>query len=173
MIMNSIFLIFKNQFIKFIYLFFILFLFSCAHSDSISFSSPSINGLSKSLRFYQKMIYAEEYVFLLETFYLKEHQEQINNRYENNLLKWLEKREVSKSLINSSSAVKKYLCPSAYRRKNISYRFSPEYMIYYRLQSNPCIYINSKDNVIYHSGQMEWGYETKNKRWIHLRKLDE
>ena len=106
--MNSIFLIFKNQFIKFIYLFFILFLFSCAHSDSISFSSPSINGLSKSLKIYQKMIYAEEYVFLLETFYLKEHQEQINNRYENNLLKWLEKSEVSKLLINSSSTVKKY-----------------------------------------------------------------
>ena len=60
----------------------------------------------------------------------------------------------------------------AYRRKNTSTRFSPQYIVYYNLQSIPCIYVNSKDALIYHAGQMEWGYEHKKKRWLHLRKLD-
>ena len=170
--MNSIFLTFKNQFIKFISLLFLFSLLSCMHIDSHSLGSPSINSLSKSLRYYQKTIIAEKYSLLLETFYLKEHLEQLNNTYSNNMRKWLEKNEVSKFLINTSSTEKIFFCPLAYRRKNISDRFSPQFIVYYNLQSMPCIYINSKDASIYLSGQMEWGYEYKRKRWIHLRKLD-
>ncbi len=170
--MNSIFLAFKNQFIKFICLFFLVFLVSCAHTDLYSPSSPSINSLSKSLRLYEKTIFAKKYFFLLETFYLKEHSEQLNNTYSNNIRKWLEKNEISKFLVSSSSVEKIFFCSLAYRRKNTSTRFSPQYIVYYNLQSIPCIYVNSKDALIYHSGQMEWGYEHKKKRWIHLRKLD-
>lgn len=170
--MNSIFLTFKNQFRKFIYLIFLFPLASCMTNYSMSPQLESINGLSMHLKFFEETVIRKEYSLLLETFYVQEHAEQVNNKYANNISKWLKKNEVSKFFMNGSFIQKRFFCPLAYRRKNVSKRFSPQYIIYYNFQSMPCLYINTKDAGVFHYGQMEWGYEYKKKRWIHLRKLD-
>ena len=118
------------------------------------------------------MVGREDIDLVLETFYVDEHAEQITKKYDNNVSKWLKDNEASRLIMEVSLLENSFFCPIAYRRKSASKRFSPRYMIYYNLQSMSCNYINSKDAVIFHSGQMEWGYESNKKRWIHLRKLD-
>jgi len=109
---------------------------------------------------------------LLDFYYLPEHAREVARRFAGDPERWFRAWPSGAALAGGAVGEERHLCVLALRGKRVSPRFDPHYVVYYRVQDEPCGELPDGDAPrALAEGQMEWGYEPKERRWVHLRPL--
>ena len=108
---------------------------------------------------------------LLESYYLSDHADEAKKAYKNDLMRWFLADKFTAAVFGDSSKKPRFTCILAMREKHFSPNFDPHFVVYYRIQKTLCQDEQIFPSGIITEGLMEWGFDTKKKRWIHLRKL--
>ena len=132
---------------------------------------PGSRGLLATLQQYETGVKWKNWPVLLETYYLSDHVEEARKKFGNDLQKWFLADKFTASIFVQNTNKPRYTCILALREKNFSPNFDPHFVVYFRIQKVPCQEEFAFSGNILAEGQMEWGFETKERRWIHLRKL--
>ena len=129
------------------------------------------DGLLVTLTQFETGIKWRNWNALLEAFYLQDHVEEVRNTYGSDLRKWFRSDQATSALTSGEVGDARNLCILAMREKHLSPRFEPHFVVYYRVQVESCQKQKSGQVKTLAEGQMEWGFETKQNRWVHLRSL--
>ena len=132
---------------------------------------PGREGLLTMLSYFETGTKWRNWSVMLETFYLPDHASEVKKSFGSDLRKWFRSDRATAALTSGEIGTLRHLCVLALREKHFSPRFEPHYVVYYRVQKEPCQpELNSPVKGL-DEGQMEWGFETKQRRWVHLRSL--
>jgi hypothetical protein len=144
---------------------------ACTESIGGITQVPGSRGLLATLEQYETGVKWKNWSILLENYYLSDHVEEARKKFGNDLQKWFLADKFTASIFVRNAPKLRYTCILALREKHFSSKFEPHFVVYYRIQKIPCQEdVAFSDNILA-EGQMEWGFETKEKRWVHLRKL--
>ena len=130
---------------------------------------PGARGLLQALARFQDAARWKNWPYLLEGFYLPDHAKEVRERFGGDAGRWFGAGMGGALLVKENGNARRRLCVLALREKRISPRFSPHFVVYYRVQRESCeepfdgLPRGASD------GRMEWGYEVKERRWVHLR----
>lgn len=147
-----------------------LFLVSCLQLLESGPQIPGRRGLSRALDRFELAARWRNWPYLLEAFYLPEHAAEVRSAYEGDAGRWF--RAVFGGALSAEDEPPPRLCVLAVREKRISPRFDPHFAVYYRIQRHPCQDPLARIPKGAVEGQMDWGYEVKERRWVHLRPVD-
>ena len=143
----------------------------CTESLFIGSQIPGRSGLMMTLRQFETGVKWRNWPTMLEAFYLPDHAEEAKRIYGSDLGKWFRSDEATAALTSGEVGDPRYFCVLAFRTKRLSTRFEPHYVVYYRVQKDSCRKQLEFPPPGLAEGQMEWGFEVKQRRWIHLRSL--
>jgi len=143
----------------------------CTASLFIGPQVPSRSGLLIVLRHFETNAKWQNWSLMLEMYYLSDHVDEMKRSYSNNLKNWFRANKVTASLISSATGPTRHFCVLALRFKRLSPRYDPHYVVYYRVQKDSCQEQPNSPSRVLAEGRMEWGFEIKQQRWIHLRAL--
>lgn len=132
---------------------------------------PGRQGLLMTLTQFETGTKWRNWNTLLEAFYLPDHVEEVKKTYGSDLKKWFRSDQATSALTSGEVGEVRNLCILAMREKHLSPRFEPHFVVYYRVQVEPCQTQMNGPVKLLAEGQMEWGFETKQNRWVHLRSL--
>ena len=133
--------------------------------------SPGRAGLIRTLDRFETGAKWRNWFSLLDSFYLKDHADEVAKKFGSDLEKWFVSDRATAALASGEFGAPRNLCVLALREKNFSPSFAPHYVVYYRVQKTPCREQPGAQVKALAEGRMEWGYQTKQRRWIHLRSL--
>ncbi len=144
---------------------------ACTGAGWIDFQTPSRRGLLTTLQHFETGVRLQNWPLLMESYYLSDHAGEAKKTYGNDLKRWFLADKLIADILGNSSGQPRFFCILALREKHFSPNFEPHFVVYYRIQKTSCReQLDSFFGVIA-EGRMEWGFETKQRRWIHLRKL--
>lgn len=147
------------------------FLVACTGPPIFGPQIPGPRGLALALEGFQDQARLHNWLFLFEGYYLPEHDKEVHNEFNGDLGRWFQADPVVKALTGGEIGDNRVLCMLALREKRVSPRFEPHYVVYYRVQEGPCDPALNPKPKIFAQGHMDWGYEVKSRRWVHLRPL--
>ena len=159
--------------IRFLPLVFVMafFLSACVEAVFVDWQIPGRNGLVKTLQLFETGVKWKTWPLLLESYYLSDHADEAKKSYKNDLMRWFLADKFTAAVFGDGSKKPRVTCILAMREKHFSPNFKPHFVVYYRIQKTLCQEEQIFPSSIITEGQMEWGFDTKKKRWIHLRKL--
>ncbi|MEK6711825.1 MAG: hypothetical protein AABZ64_14730 [Nitrospinota bacterium] len=135
---------------------------------------PGRRGLSLAMEQLESAVAWHNWPLVLESFYLPEHAEEAKKAFGGDTARWFRAGGALGPLAGGEAGQPRRICPLAFREKHFSARFDPHYVVYYRVQEEPCEgLLSGEAPPALSTGQMEWGFETQAQRWVHLRPLDE
>lgn len=134
---------------------------------------PGRRGLALAMEQLEIAAAWNNWPLLLDAFYLPEHAEEVKRAFGGDAAKWFRAGGGAVgALADGELGQVRHICPLAFREKHFSPRFEPHYVVYYRIQKEPCQELLSGEAPpALAAGQMEWGYEAAGQRWVHLRPL--
>ncbi|MBT4430282.1 MAG: hypothetical protein HOC91_07190 [Nitrospinaceae bacterium] len=132
---------------------------------------PGREGLLMTLTQFETGTNWRNWNTLLEAFYLPDHAEEVKKNFGSDLKKWFRSDQATSALTSGEVGDVRNLCILAMREKHLSPRFEPHFVVYYRVQVESCHKQKNGPVELLAEGQMEWGFETKQNRWVHLRSL--
>lgn len=134
---------------------------------------PGRRGLALALEQFESAAAWRSWPLVIEAFYLPEHAEEAKKSYGGDLARWFQAGRAVGALAGGELGQPRRICPLAFREKHHSPRFDPHFVVYYRIQEPPCEGLLSGETPpALTEGQMEWGFETAGRRWVHLRPLN-
>ena len=134
---------------------------------------PGRRGLALAMEQLEAAAAWRNWPLLLDAFYLPEHAEEVKRAYGGDIAKWFRAGTEVGALGAGELGQGPRICPLAFREKYYSSRFEPHFVVYYRVQKEPCEgLLSGEASPPLATGQMEWGFETENNRWVHLRPLN-
>ncbi|MDA0999779.1 MAG: hypothetical protein O2807_04570 [bacterium] len=130
--------------------------------------TPGRAGLFHEIQRFELAAQWKNWPYLLESFYLPEHRKEMDTIYDGDPARWFREGFGGQSLSGGIDEPDKQLCVLALRERHVTPRFEPHYVVYYRIQDrcHPNGAELPKGAV---EGRMEWGFEVKERRWVHLR----
>ena len=132
---------------------------------------PGRHGLAQAIDRFEAAAAWHNWPLILESFYLPEHAEEVKRAFGGDAGKWFKAGGLA-ALAGTEIGQAYRICPLAFREKHFSARFQPHFVVYYRIQKEPCVdLLSGEEPPALAAGQMEWGYETEGRRWVHLRPL--
>ncbi|MBI3127961.1 MAG: hypothetical protein HYZ11_10180 [Candidatus Tectomicrobia bacterium] len=133
---------------------------------------PGRQGLARALDRIESAAAWGNWPLVLQSFYLPEHAEEVKRAFGGDASKWFRAGGELGTLAAGEAGRGPRICPLAFREKHFSPRFEPHYVVYYRIQMEPCAELLSGEAPpALAAGQMEWGFEIEARRWVHLRAL--
>ncbi len=132
---------------------------------------PGRRGLEIAIGHFTAAARWRNWPVLLDVFYLREHASEMKRDFDGDPARWFRASRLGAALTKGDIGDPRYICLLSQRTKHVSPRFDPHYVAYYRLQARPCREGEPALKEILAEGRMEWGYERKNRRWVHLRPL--
>ncbi len=144
---------------------------ACTEAVLIDWQVAGRGGLLATLQHYETGVKWRNWSVLMESYYLSDHASEAKGTYKNNLEKWFLADKFAASIFGGDSKNPRFTCILALREKHFSPNFEPHFVVYYRVQKTSCQEGEILSSGIIAEGQMEWGFDTKRRRWIHLRKL--
>ena len=133
---------------------------------------PGRRGLALAMERFGAATAWQDWPLLLDAFYLPEHAEEVKRAYGGDIAKWFQAGKEVGTLAGELGQARR-ICPLAFREKYYSLRFEPHFVVYYRVQKEPCEgLLSGEAPPALATGQMEWGYEVEGRRWVHLRPLN-
>lgn len=150
-----------------------LLLFSLALSGCVEFietgpQSPGKTGLFQALERFELAARWQNWPYLQERFYLPEHRKEVETAYGGDSARWFREAFGGQPFSGGITGPWKRLCVLALRERHVSSRFEPHYVVYYRIQDR-CHPNGAEMPQGAFEGRMEWGFELKERRWVHLR----
>lgn len=135
---------------------------------------PGRRGLTLAMERLETATAWRDWPLVLDAFYLPEHAEEVKRAYSGDIGEWFRAGKEMGSLGAGDLGRSRRVCPLAFREKHYSPRFEPHFVVYFRVQEEPCgELLSGEAPPALAIGQMEWGYETVGRRWVHLRPLAE
>ncbi len=131
--------------------------------------APGRPGLMRALDRFELAARWSLWGYILENFYLPEHAKDMRKLFKGDADGWFRAGLKGAALGIEEGDPRPRICVLAMREKHVSPRFEPHFVVYYRVQRTPCAdraEVFPKGTV---EGQMEWGFEVKQRRWVHLR----
>ncbi len=144
---------------------------ACTGAVPFGPEDPGRNGLIRTLDRFEAGARWRNWFSLLDAFYLKDHAEEVAKKFGGDLEKWFLSDRATAALTSGEFGAPRHLCVLALREKSFSPIFAPHYVVYYRVQKTPCREQPGTQVKTLAEGRMEWGYQTKQRRWVHLRSL--
>ena len=144
---------------------------ACTESILVDMQVPGRSGLVKTLQFFETGVKWKNWSVLMESYYLPDHADEAKKTYKNDLIRWFLADKFTAAVYGEGSKKPRVACILAMRETHFSPKFDPHFVVYYRIQETPCHEGRILPSGIITEGQMEWGFDKKRKRWIHLRQL--
>ncbi len=148
------------------------FLSACTEAIFVGGQVPGRSGLAKTLQHYETGVKWMNWPMLMESYYLPDHAAEAKKVYKKDLMRWFLADKFTAAVFRDNSKSPRFTCILAMREKHLSPNFEPHFVVYYRVQKTLCQEQQILPSGIITEGQMEWGFDTKKKRWIHLRQLE-
>ena len=134
---------------------------------------PGRRGLTLAMERLETAAAWRDWPLVLDAFYLPEHAEEVTRASGGDIGEWFRAGKEVGSLGAGEFGRSRRVCPLAFREKHYSPRFEPHFVVYYRVQKEPCEgLLSGEAPPALATGQMEWGFEIENNRWVHLRPLN-
>ncbi len=149
----------------------VLALSGCTESLLVGPQIPGRQGVMNMLNQFEIGTKWRDWKAMLDAFYLPDHVNEVKKKFGSDLGKWFRSDRATAALTNGEIGEVRRLCVLALREKRISPRYDPHYVVYYRVQAEPCRSQIDSPSPGIAEGRMEWGFETKQLRWVHLRSL--
>jgi hypothetical protein len=144
---------------------------ACTGPGPFGPESSGRDGLIRTLDRFEAGTKWRNWYSLLDAFYLKDHADEVRKKFGSDLEKWFLSDRATAALLSGKFGAPRHLCVLALRVKHLSPSFSPHFMVYYRVQKESCReQIDARVKALA-EGRMEWGYQRKQRRWVHLRSL--
>ncbi|MDP7168847.1 MAG: hypothetical protein QF701_13995 [Nitrospinota bacterium] len=143
----------------------------CTESLLIGPQVPGRGGLLNMLHQFEIGTKWRDWTAMLDAFYLPDHANEVKKKFGSDLRKWFRSDRATAALTTGEIGEVRRLCVLALREKRLSPRYDPHYVVYYRVHVEPCRSQIDSPTPGIAEGQMEWGFETKQSRWVHLRSL--
>jgi len=125
----------------------------------------------KTLQLFEAGVKWKNWPLLMESYYLPDHADEAKKAYKNDLNRWFLADKFTAAVYGEGSKKPRFTCILAMRETHFSPKFDPHFVVYYRIQKTRCQEGQILPTGIITEGQIEWGFDKKKKRWIHLRQL--
>lgn len=147
------------------------FLSACTGPGLLDTPVPGRSGLLNTLDRFEKNVHWKNWSFLMEAHYLPDHAKEAREKFGNDLNRWFLADKFTAAISGKRPEEPQYTCILALREKHVSPNFEPHFVVYYRIQGIPCQEELKPSTPIVVEGQMDWGFDVKDRRWVHLRQL--